>query len=102
MITTKIVIAYVFSIIAMISIFIMSQQANKNKLLICKLISDMCWAIHYFLLGALGGVIPNFVGVFHDLAFAERGKKKFFPEFTCLFSLSPLILLSVFLHLISR
>lgn len=76
--TAKIIIAYIFSIIAIISVSIMSQQKNKSKLLICKLVSDLCWAIHYFLLGAIGGVIPNFVGVFRDLAFSQRGKNKFF------------------------
>ena len=76
--TAKIIIAYAFSIVAMISIFIMSQQNNKNKLLIFKLVSDSCWAAHYFLLGAIGGVIPNFVGVFRDITFSQRRKKKFF------------------------
>ena len=76
--TPKIVIAYIFSIIAMISVFIMGQQKGKNKLLIFKLVSDACWAIHYFLLGAIGGVIPNFVGVFRDIAFSKREKNKFF------------------------
>ena len=76
----KIIIAYIFSIGAIISLFIMSQQNKKNKLLICKLIADVCWAIHYFFLGAFGGVIPNFLGVFRELSFSQRGKKKFFSK----------------------
>ncbi|MBQ7720572.1 MAG: YgjV family protein [Clostridia bacterium] len=41
----------------------------------CKLCADVCWAAHYFLLGAYGGMIPNAVGVFRELVFMQRDKK---------------------------
>lgn len=50
---------------------------NKRKnLIICKLIADVSWATHYFCLGAYGGIVPNFVGIFRELIFVKREDKK--------------------------
>ncbi len=75
-----IIIAYIFSIGAMIALFVMAQQKSKLKLLLFKLIADACWVVHYFILGALGGVIPNLVGIFREICFSKREKSKFFSK----------------------
>ena len=55
-------IAQVFGIGAMISLFLIYQQKSRKGILICKLSADVFWIAHYFCLGAVAGMIPNFVG----------------------------------------
>lgn len=69
-------IAQVFGIGAMICLFSIYQQKERKKLLISKLFADICWVVHYLLLGAYGGMIPNFVGIFRELIFVNREEKK--------------------------
>lgn len=67
--------AWIFGIGAMIFLFSIYQQKNINKLIICKLCADICWSVHYLCLGAIGGAIPNFVGIFRELVFVNRKEK---------------------------
>ena len=60
----------------MISLFCIYQQKDRKKLILCKLCADVCWSIHYFCLGAYGGIVPNFVGIFRELTFVQRDRKK--------------------------
>lgn len=68
-------LAQLFGIGAMISLFSIYQQNSRKHLIICKLCADVCWVIHYFFLGAYGGMVPNFVGIFRELVFLQRDKK---------------------------
>lgn len=52
------------------------QQKKRERLLACKLGADALWVVHYLLLGAAGGAIPNFSGIFRELVFMQRGKKR--------------------------
>ncbi len=61
---------------AMISLFLIYQQRTRKKLLLCKLSADIFWIFHYFTLGATAGMIPNFVGVFRELVFVNRKRRK--------------------------
>lgn len=72
----KIIFAYIFGIGAMIALFSIYQQSSRKKLIVSKLIADVCWVIHYLCLGAYGGAIPNFVGIFRELVFVNRENKK--------------------------
>lgn len=72
----KTVIAYIFGIGAMIALFSIYQQSSRKKLLVSKLTADVCWVVHYLCLGAYGGAIPNFVGIFRELVFVNREDKK--------------------------
>ena len=45
-------------------------------MLLTKLSADICWVMHYLLLGAFAGLIPNAVGVFRELVFINRKDKK--------------------------
>ena len=67
--------AWIFGIGAMIFLFSIYQQKNIIKLIICKLCADICWSVHYLCLGAIGGAIPNFVGIFRELVFVNRKEK---------------------------
>ena len=61
---------------AMVSLFLIYQQKSRKKIIMCKLSADLFWIAHYFLLGATAGIIPNFVGVFRELVFVNRNKRK--------------------------
>ena len=69
-------IAQVFGIGAMISLFLIYQQKSRKNILICKLSADVFWIAHYFCLGAVAGMIPNFVGVFRETVFLNRKTKR--------------------------
>ena len=60
----------------MIFLFMLYQQQNRKYLLVCKLCADFFWSVHYLFLGAYGGMIPNFVGIFRELVFINRENKK--------------------------
>lgn len=69
-------IAQIFGIGAMISLFLIYQQKSRKNLIICKLSADLFWVFHYLCLGAYGGIVPNFVGIFRELVFMQRENKK--------------------------
>ncbi len=71
-----VVLSQVLGGIAMLALFLGYQQRKRKKLLIYKLIADVGWVAHYCLLGGYGGAIPNFVGIFRELIFIQRGKSK--------------------------
>ncbi len=70
------ILSQIFGIGAMISLFLIYQQKERSKMLKCKLTADICWTIHYILLGAYGGAIPNFVGIFRETVFLNREKQE--------------------------
>ena len=51
------------------------QQNDHRKLLIKKLFADILWFIHYILLGAWAGSIPNFVGILRESLFIANINK---------------------------
>ncbi len=69
-------IANILGLGAMISLFLIYQQKERKKILMCKLCADVFWILHYFTLGATAGIIPNFVGIFRELIFVNRKTKK--------------------------
>ena len=70
------IVAQIFGIGAMISLFCVYQQKERKKLITAKLCADICWSVHYFCLGAYGGIVPNAVGIFRELVFMRRDEKK--------------------------
>ena len=62
--------------VAMACLFLSYQQKNRKGLITYKLSADIFWALHYALLGAYGGMIPNGVGIFRELVFVQRDKHK--------------------------
>lgn len=72
----KDIIAWIFGILAMISLFSVYQQSSRKKLIISKLCADVSWVIHYLCLGGYGGMIPNAIGIFRELVFVQREKHK--------------------------
>lgn len=70
------ILAQLFGIGAMVSLFSVYQQNARKKLITAKLCADVFWVIHYLLLGGIAGMIPNFIGIFRELVFMNRENKK--------------------------
>jgi hypothetical protein len=70
------IIAWIFGLGAMVALFSIYQQTSRKRLLCSKLCADVCWVVHYFCLGGYGGMVPNFVGIFRELVFVQRDKKR--------------------------
>lgn len=69
-------IAPLFGLGAMASLFLIYQQKSRKRMLFAKLSADICWVIHYLCLGGIAGMIPNAVGIFRELIFIHRKDKK--------------------------
>ncbi len=75
------IIAQIFGIGAMVSLFLIYQQKDRKKLITAKLFADLFWVAHYFCLGGTAGMIPNFIGIFRELIFIKRKTKKWANSF---------------------
>lgn len=69
-------IAQIFGVGAMLFLLASYQQKTRNRLVACKLSADVLWTLHYFFLAGTAGMIVNFVGIFRELIFMQREKKK--------------------------
>lgn len=65
----------------MLSLFLIYQQKERKRLLLCKLSADVCWVVHYLCLSALGGAVPNLVGIGRELVFVNREDRKWANHF---------------------
>ena len=70
-------VAQVVGACGMLSLFIMYQQSNRMKYLCFKLLSDVIWTTHYLMLFAIGGAIPNMVGIVRELVFMKEFKNRY-------------------------
>ena len=68
--------AWIFGAGAMIALFLIYQQKTRKGMLTAKLSADVFWVLHYFCLGGIAGMIPNFTGIFRELVFLQRKNKK--------------------------
>ena len=56
--------------------FLIYQQKNRNYLLWVKLLSDICWSLHYGLLGAYSGMWVCIIGATREISFILTENKK--------------------------
>ena len=73
--TTVNIIAQILGFGGVYMLFTLYQQKERNKLLRRKLCADVLWGVHYLLLGAWAGAIPNLVGIARESIFMNSGKK---------------------------
>ena len=69
------IIAQIFGLFAMLSLFFIYQQKDRKNIIIAKLSADFFWVAHYLCLGGIAGMIPNTVGIFRELVFVNRKAK---------------------------
>lgn len=65
-----------FGLGAMLSLFLSHQQKKRGPMLLFKMSADIFWAVHYALLGAMGGMVPNVVGTFRETVFFHRNTRR--------------------------
>lgn len=70
------ILAWIFGAGAMASLIVMNQVKKREGMLAAKLSADVFWGAHYLCLGAIGGMIPNIVGIFRELVYMNRKKHK--------------------------
>ncbi|MBR3933852.1 MAG: YgjV family protein [Clostridia bacterium] len=70
------IVIHILGICAMLFLFLIYQQKSRKNIILFKLLADVFWVAHYFLLGAVGGMIPNTVGIFREIVFYNRNTKK--------------------------
>ena len=70
------IVIHILGICAMLSLFLIYQQKSRRNIILCKLSADIFWVAHYFLLGAVGGMIPNAIGIFREIVFYNRNTQK--------------------------
>ena len=61
----------------MIMMFIMFQQNDRKKILICQTIGNSFFCIHYFLLGTFTGAVLNAISATRAMIYFNREKKFF-------------------------
>lgn len=69
-------LAYVFGILGIAANVLIYQQKTGKTLLLCKLISDVLWAVHYILLGAHTAAAIAVIGFCRELVFLRTWKSK--------------------------
>lgn len=69
-------VAQLFGLGAMVALFLVYQQKKRAGILYAKLTADVCWVVHYLLLGGYAGMIPNAVGILRELVFIQRKKRR--------------------------
>ncbi len=70
------IVIHILGICAMLFFFLIYQQKSRKNIILFKLLVDVFWVAHYFFLGAVGGMIPNTVGIFREIVFYNRNTKK--------------------------
>lgn len=70
-----IILSNIFGFLGICSTVIIYQQKNRKALLVCKLLSDLIWFLHYLFLGAYSGAAIAAIGAFRELVFVNREKR---------------------------
>ena len=69
-------VSIIFGVGAMLALFSVYQQKTRKGIILSKLSADVCWVVHYLCIGGIAGAIPNFVGIFRELVFVNRTKRR--------------------------
>lgn len=70
------IISLCFGAVGIFLSFVIFQQKDRKKLVFFKLVSDVVWAINYFLIFAYAGGAIAIIGIFREI-FAYNKDKKF-------------------------
>lgn len=68
-------IANIFGALGIASTFLIYQQKTRTGLILSKLLSDVIWFLHYFLLSAYSGAAIAVIGIVRELIFVNKEKK---------------------------
>ena len=68
-------IAQVFGAAAIVDSFIIFQQTDRRRLLVLKMLQDICWLTHYLLLSAYSAAATSAICFFRGIVFYNNSKK---------------------------
>lgn len=64
--------AYLFGIAGVLTNCIMYRRKDRQALLKAKLVSDILWGMHYFLISAYSGAITCAIAILREIVFLNR------------------------------
>lgn len=71
----RMIIATAIGALGIVFNILIYQQKSGRRLLICKLISDFSWALHYLLLNAYSAMLIAIIGIFREFVFFNQDKR---------------------------
>lgn len=69
------ILVQLLGFIAMGESFLIYIQKSHKRVLMAKLIDDVLWTVHYFLLGAVSGGVLNLIAIGRETVFYNNDKK---------------------------
>lgn len=69
------IIGQILGVIAMLVSFIIYQQSSRRQMVFWKLVTDVLWATHFFLIGGLTGALTTAMSIFREIVFYNKDKK---------------------------
>ncbi len=73
----NIVIGEIIGAIAVIEGFFIYYSSTRERMLICKFVSDTLWLFNYLLLGGYTGALLNLIAMGREFVFYHRDKRTF-------------------------
>ncbi|MBQ8859584.1 MAG: YgjV family protein [Clostridia bacterium] len=61
--------------VAMLVSFFIYQQSSRLRMVFLKLVTDVLWAAHFFLIGGLTGALTTAMAIFREAVFYHKDKK---------------------------
>lgn len=86
-------IAQIFGAVAILSSIVIYQQKTRKRLLSFKLVQDVCWCIHYLILGAYSAAATSFICTSRSVIYYNNDKPIFASKlwlliYICLYAVS--------------
>ena len=71
------IITQIFGVVALSCSFIIYQQKTRKRILSFKLLQDVCWCLHYLLLGAFSAAATSAICTTRSIVYFNNDKKFF-------------------------
>lgn len=69
------IIGQILGGVAMAISFVIYQQSSRGRMVFWKLVTDVLWAAHFFLIGGLTGALTTAMAIFREVVFYNKDKK---------------------------
>lgn len=69
------ILAQAFGVLALLLMMLSYQLKSRRKLLILQMVSNSCFVIHYYMIGAYAGAVMSLANVARSFVFSQNDKK---------------------------
>ncbi len=69
------IIGQSLGLVAMLVSFVIYQQSNRGRMVFWKLVTDVLWATHFFLIGGLTAALTTAMAISREIVFYNKDKK---------------------------